>query len=78
MKSRWGKDFQQRDLEATERRNVVIGEAQRRIEAERERQKPGWYDVWATRAWLLFFIYIDRIALALIWFLLGYIVSALR
>ena len=71
---------QQRDLEATERRNVVIEsyrlpeeEVARRILSRDER-----VEARKTRAWILFFRYIDLAAVFMIGFLSGYIISAFR
>lgn len=87
MKNRWGKEFvpQQRNLDEIERRNVVIGKGKLSDESVSKclAADAGWkgssrFDVWATRAWILFFAYVDWMAVFLIGFLLGYVLSALR
>lgn len=80
MKSRWGRDFIRRDLEATERRNVVTESYRLTDEevAQRILSRDDRVEAWKTRAWILFFAYIDRMAVFLCGFLLGYVLSALR
>ena len=81
MRGRWNiSNPQQRDLEATERRNVVIEsyrlpeeEVARRILSRDERVEAG-----KTRAWVLAISYIDLAAVFMIGFLSGYIISAFR
>lgn len=87
MKNRWGKEFvpQQRNLDEIERRNVVIGKGTLSDESVSKclAANVGWkgssrFDVWATRAWILFFAYVDVAVVFLIGFLLGYGISAWR
>jgi len=81
MRGRWNiSNPQQRDLEATERRNVVIEsyrlpeeEVARRILSRDERVEAG-----KTRAWVLAISYIDLAAVFLIGFMVGYVISAFR
>lgn len=85
--ARWGKEFtpRQRSLEEIERRNIVTGSGALSEESVAKclAANTGWkgssrFDVWATRAFILIFAYVDRAAMFLIGFLLGYVVSALR
>ncbi len=87
MRQRWGRDFvpQQRDLDEIERRKVLIegGKLSDESVSKCLAADAGWkgssrFDVWATRAWSLFFAYVDWMAVFLCGFLLGYVLSALR
>lgn len=87
MKSRWEKEFtsQQRSLEEVERRNVITGggtlsdeSVVKCIAADADWKRPSRMDIWADRAVMFVIAHIDRGAIFLIGFFLGYVVSALR
>lgn len=83
-KSRWRKEFVRRDLEQVERRNVVIGKGKLSDESVAKclAADAGWkssrFDVWADRALMIGIAYMDWMAVFLIGFLLGFVLSAFR
>lgn len=87
MKNRWGKEFvpQQRNLDEIERRNVVIGKGKLSDESVSKclAADAGWkgssrFDVWATRVLTVGIAYMDWMAVFLIGFLSGFVLSAFR
>lgn len=86
MRSRWGRDFvpRQRNLDEIEKRNIVVSQGKLSDESVSKclAADAGWkgssrFDVWATRAYMALFAYIDWLAVFLCGFLLGYVLSAL-
>lgn len=87
MRDRWGKEFtpQRRSLEEIEKREVVIGAGKlsdesvsRCLAADVEWKGPSRFDVWATRALIVGIAYLDWMAVFLVGFISGYVVSAFR
>lgn len=84
-KSRWGKEFVRRDLEQTERRNIVIEKGKLspagvtiRLAARIGWKRPSRFDLWADRALMAGIACMDFAAVFLVGFFLGYVLSALR